>query len=107
MLINLISNALKFTQRGIIDVSFSFDEGTMILYGRVRDTGLGIKKENQDKLFKLFGKLDTGHRNINKTGIGLGLSICKRIIEACGGEIKLDKEYEDGASFSFFIKCPE
>ena len=53
----------------------------MILKGNIKDTGLGIKVQDSHRLFKLFGKINDGDsRNLNKTGIGLGLSICKKII---------------------------
>ena len=71
----------------------------------MKDTGLGIKEEDKNKLFSLFGKLECS-ANINTNGIGLGLNICKKIVSAFDGEIYLDKS-DVGASFSFTIKCVE
>ena len=70
----------------------------------MEDTGFGVKPENQDKLFTLFGKLDST-KKLNTKGIGLGLNICKKIVQACGGEIHYDKAYKDGACFEFDIQC--
>ena len=57
VLLNLISNALKFTQRGSITISVSYELATSMLKFVVKDTGVGIKPDDQQKLFKLFGKL--------------------------------------------------
>ena len=65
---------------------------------------MGIKKEDRDKLFKLFGKLDCT-KSINSTGIGLGLNICKQIVELIDGTIVLDENYREGTKFVFRIKC--
>ena len=76
-----------------------------MLLANIKDTGIGIKKEDQVKLFNLFSKVDSS-KNLNRTGIGLGLTICKKIVEFYGGSINLEKDYLLGASFSFSIKCP-
>ena len=91
VLINLIGNALKFTFTGYISVTVSIEKNDMgdeFLSFKVRDTGIGIKKEDRHKIFQMFGKLDAT-ANINTTGIGLGLSICKKIAEALDGTIYL------------------
>jgi signal transduction histidine kinase len=54
----------------------------------VEDTGIGIKEEDHDKLFKIFGKLDQ-RDNVNPTGIGLGLTICNKILNELGGELQI------------------
>ena len=59
----------------------------------VADSGIGIKKEDQEKLFKMFGKLEST-ASINTSGVGLGLSICKNIIEGMNGSIMLDTNYD-------------
>ena len=74
MLLNLLSNALKFTNRnGKINVIVDYNQQEELMF-QVTDTGLGIKDEDQGKLFKLFGSIKTN--KINTKGIGLGLVIC-------------------------------
>ena len=68
----------------------------------VKDTGIGIKEEDKDKLFTMFGKLEATAA-INTTGIGLGLSICKSIVDMLGGTIYLDEDNEVGTSIIFTI----
>ena len=76
VLLNLLQNALKFTFQGFIKVQVNYDNDIGFLNVSVQDSGIGIPEEDKEKLFKLFGKLEsTAH--INTTGIGLGLSICK------------------------------
>lgn len=65
----------------------------------ISDTGCGIKKENLDKLFMDFGKLDE-HSKINAQGTGLGLSICKKMIEKMGGKVTVDSIENVGTTFT-------
>ena len=65
----------------------------------ISDTGCGIKKENLDKLFMDFGKLDE-HSKINAQGTGLGLSICKKMIEKMGGTVTVDSVLGQGTTFT-------
>ena len=106
MLLNLQSNALKFTdQGGSVTVFYSLykkgDKSYVEL--QVRDTGQGIKKEDQKKLFKLFGFVTTTQER-NTRGIGLGLVISKQICEAFGGQIGFDSEWEKGSTFGYRIE---
>eukprot|EP00347_Sterkiella_histriomuscorum_P000376 403376099 len=80
ILLNLLQNSLKFTFQGYIKVIANYDESEQILLVSVQDTGIGIQKEDRAKLFQLFGKLEKTAQ-INTSGIGLGLSICKTIVE--------------------------
>ncbi len=97
VLINLITNANKFTMQGSIDFGYTLKEDE--LYFFVKDTGMGISKENQTKLFQRFSKL-----NNFAQGTGLGLSISKGIIEKMGGRIGLESEGEGfGCKFWFTI----
>lgn len=66
----------------------------------VQDTGIGIKEEDQDKLFKLFGQIQDDQM-LNKNGIGLGLTICKSIVEQFNGSISCESEYGTGTNFKF------
>lgn len=94
---NLISNALKFTEKGQIIFGFEEKENSKII-GFVKDTGIGIKKERQAEIFESFTKLDKFSQ-----GTGLGLSIVKSIIKTLGGAIWLESEYEKGSKFYFKI----
>ena len=70
------------------------------------DTGIGIKKEDMSKLFKLFGFLDTT-KELNTKGIGLGLHISKKICQAFGGDIFCESEWEKGTTFTLLIALDE
>jgi len=111
-LINILSNAVKFTKTGAVVLS----AWTEPLFGEdgkeayrlnfsVADTGQGIKKEELGQLFTEFQQLDT-HRDRNIEGTGLGLVISKRLIELMGGEITVGSVYGEGTTFSFYVVCP-
>jgi K+-sensing histidine kinase KdpD len=103
VLLNLLSNALKFTIEGAITVSTFYDRPHELLRTEVTDTGLGIKAEDQQKLFQLFGKLDDT-ASANPQGVGLGLTICQKLCAAMGGTLSLRSEYRRGSTFCFTIK---
>jgi Amt family ammonium transporter len=73
---------------------------------QVIDSGIGIKKEDMNKLFKLFGFLDTT-KELNTKGIGLGLHITKKICQALGGDIFCESEWEKGSTFTILIALDE
>ena len=73
----------------MVEVEISYDNLTQVLKGEVRDTGIGIKREDISKLFKLFGKM-TSTKDINRGGMGLGLTISKLILQELGGKIEVD-----------------
>jgi signal transduction histidine kinase len=88
-LINLIGNSLKFTFQGSITISAKIIEyGGYYLEMMVCDTGMGINPEDRGKVFQMFGKLEATSK-MNTSGVGLGLSICKQIVEELQGEIEL------------------
>jgi PAS domain S-box-containing protein len=102
VLANLLSNALKFTDRGgqiDVDVSLSGDRGIVIA---VRDSGVGIPAEELDGVFEMYRQLSTS-RQTRRQGTGLGLAICKKIVEAHGGRIWVESEEGKGASFFFSL----
>ena len=68
----------------------------------IEDTGLGIKKEDLQKLFKHFGKLKD-KKKINEKGTGLGLNISRRIVESMGGTINVESEYKKGTKFTMIV----
>ncbi len=100
---NLISNAFKFTQKGGIDVIFSVadkSETKVVFLVEVIDTGIGIKEEDQKRLFAKFSQLDNTSTR-NHEGTGLGLAISKELVELMGGEIGVKSEYNKGSKFWF------
>lgn len=98
ILTNFVTNAVKFTHQGHIRVGYRHEEGTLYLY--CEDTGLGIPKEKQKSVFERFVKLDEFVQ-----GTGMGLAICKSIVERCGGEIGVTSEGE-GKGSTFYIRIP-
>eukprot|EP01022_Parablepharisma_sp_SALTPOND_P007971 TRINITY_DN135000_c0_g1_i1.p1 TRINITY_DN135000_c0_g1~~TRINITY_DN135000_c0_g1_i1.p1 ORF type:complete len:668 (-),score=90.14 TRINITY_DN135000_c0_g1_i1:95-2098(-) len=104
ILLNLLGNALKFTFEGFVKVIVLYDPSNDHLITTVQDTGIGIKEEDVPKLFKLFGKLESSSSH-NVQGVGLGLSICKRLSESLGGFITVDSKEGVGSTFTFAIKA--
>ena len=104
VLLGLQANALKFTQKGtvktIIEIIKDERNGKKFLKISVIDTGIGIAKENQDKLFKLFGFVQD-NQQLNVNGIGLGLMISQQIVEKFGGNVNFESEEGKGSTFSF------
>eukprot|EP01022_Parablepharisma_sp_SALTPOND_P032996 TRINITY_DN88008_c1_g1_i1.p1 TRINITY_DN88008_c1_g1~~TRINITY_DN88008_c1_g1_i1.p1 ORF type:complete len:515 (-),score=34.86 TRINITY_DN88008_c1_g1_i1:491-2035(-) len=104
IVLNLLGNALKFTQHGQVAVSLSYSAGNDQLTTSVSDTGVGIKEGDIPKLFKLYGKIRENDE-INPTGVGLGLAICKNLTEYLGGEITVSSRYGEGSTFTFTVAC--
>jgi PAS domain S-box-containing protein len=107
ILLNLLSNAIKFTEQGEVTLTAEIVPGTRhsshsTLRISVADTGLGIKREDLDRLFQPFGQLDTGLTRQHE-GTGLGLAICKRLVERLGGTISVESEWGKGCTFQFTL----
>jgi signal transduction histidine kinase len=101
ILINLLNNAVKFTEQGEVRIACQVDDGWLVT--RVVDTGIGIKPEDIGKLFKPFRQIETGLTR-RYEGTGLGLSICRRLVEMLGGEIWAESEGEGkGSVFGFTL----
>jgi signal transduction histidine kinase len=101
VIMNLINNAIKFTDSGgVIEVELSSDIDHAMV--KIKDNGIGIKKEDLDRLFKPFQQLDSSYGR-KFGGSGLGLAICKRIITYHGGKIWAESEFGKGSSFQFII----
>lgn len=98
ILINLLTNANKFTKEGSITLSFNVDNKKRRLLFAVKDTGCGIPPEKRSAIFERFTKL-----NAYAQGFGLGLSICRIAVERLGGKIWVDPDYNKGACFRFYI----
>lgn len=99
IILNLTNNAIKYTEKGGIDIHISFERDESRLVIQIRDTGVGIRREDMDKLFSSFQRLDeTKNRNIE--GTGLGLNITKQLIEMMGGTINVESEYGRGSVFT-------
>jgi two-component system sensor histidine kinase/response regulator len=103
VLINLLGNAVKFTERGEIRLSGELVERTgdkVKLRFSVKDTGIGMTKEQSNRLFQAFSQADTSTSR-KYGGTGLGLAISKRLVELMGGSIWVDSEPGTGSTFSF------
>ena len=102
---NLVGNAIKFTAEGGISVrieSSAKPNGRLLLDCEVSDTGIGIPEEEQQRIFEMFGQ--TGPSVARRFGgAGLGLAICRKLVEAMGGEISVKSAPGKGASFQFTI----
>lgn len=103
VLINLVGNAVKFTEKGRIAIHVSRDSASPSLFHwKISDTGVGIAKENQHKL---FGNFIQANASISRRygGSGLGLMISKNLIEMMGGKIALESQLGEGSTFSFSL----
>jgi PAS domain S-box-containing protein len=101
ILYNLINNAIKFTpQGGRVTLHIESDNENILF--KIIDTGEGISKENQKKLFKVFGQLDTANSR-KYAGTGLGLAIVKKLVEVHRGVVWVESEIDRGSTFAFQI----
>lgn len=101
ILINYANNAVKFTEKGEITISVKLKEyrgDDILLYMAVKDTGIGLAKEQQEKLFQSFQQADSSTTR-KFGGTGLGLAICKRISELMGGQVGVESELGKGSTF--------
>ena len=104
IIINLLENAVKYTDEGFVElgVEKAAENGDTFLKIAVADSGIGIGKEEQDKIFESFERGNTA-RNSRKDGIGLGLDIAKQLAEAMGGSLCLISEVTKGSTFTVRI----
>ena len=104
ILMNLVSNALKFTKNGqvIVSADLASQEGTMnFITFKVKDNGIGIAKDDQEKIFEKFVQIERKEEDYQ--GTGLGLSIVKRLIELFNSDIHLESQENVGTTFTFTI----
>jgi CheY-like chemotaxis protein len=95
-----MDNAVKFTLEGSVELSYAREEENLIL--RIKDTGIGIKKENLLRIFEEFRQEIDGHHRPFE-GLGVGLTLAKEVIERMGGNISVKSEKGIGSEFSFTI----
>ncbi|WP_348810690.1 hybrid sensor histidine kinase/response regulator [Flavobacterium maritimum] len=106
VLMNLVSNALKFTHKGEVFVqirSEKADGENLRIYFEVKDSGIGIPKDKLSRLFKDFSQVDSSTTR-KYGGTGLGLAISERLVKLMGGEVSVNSEEGGGTAFGFFIK---
>jgi len=102
---NLLSNAVKFTQSGEVILIISRIEENIFRF-EVKDTGIGLKREEQKKIFNAFSQAD-GSTTRDYGGTGLGLTISKQLVELMGGRIWVESRYGVGSSFIFELELEE
>ncbi len=100
ILINLVNNAIKFTEKGTVKIICRRQDSRIEV--QVTDTGIGIRNEDMGNLFKPFQQLDTGTSR-RFEGTGLGLSICKRILDMLGGTIRVKSQFGKYTTFIFTL----
>ncbi|GGC77247.1 ATP-binding protein [Vreelandella lutescens] len=105
VMMNLINNALKFTEEGFVKFHASPGSGNRLLF-EVYDTGCGIAAADQERLFSAFSQVDTSISRRHE-GTGLGLAICKRLVHAMEGDIGVTSDVGIGSRFWFSVTLPE
>jgi len=106
VLVNLIGNSIKFTELGEIFIYVeeeSQEDATTCLHFTVKDTGVGVQAEKQDKIFEAFTQAD-GSMARKYGGTGLGLTICARLVKAMGGDIWVESRHGQGSTFHFRVR---
>ncbi|MFM2087388.1 MAG: hypothetical protein RLZZ237_2257, partial [Pseudomonadota bacterium] len=104
ILINLLNNAIKFTEQGSVRISLAQreEDGAQITEMSIADSGAGIKEEDQAKLFQAFSQLDsTSTRHVE--GAGLGLYLCQNLASAIGGTLLFHSDYGSGSTFTLSL----
>jgi two-component system, OmpR family, aerobic respiration control sensor histidine kinase ArcB len=105
ILLELVTNALRFTQQGNINIEVELkkcETQQAVIEIKVSDTGMGISKDKQDEIFTRFTRLTPAHQGIYK-GLGLGLSIVKQFVDDLGGEIYVESQLKQGTIFTCLI----
>ncbi len=106
VLINLINNALKFTEKGFVEITWEKNNDNRTVIFSVKDTGIGMTEEQKEIVFKRFTKLENERQKLYR-GAGLGLAISKNIITLLGGKIWLESQLKKGTTFYFTIPINE
>lgn len=106
IIINILTNAVKYTPEGKVMLTVSgkkVSEDSVQLYVSVKDTGIGIKEEDRERLFKSFQRVEET-RNRNIEGTGLGLSITMRLLNLMGSRLEVQSTYGEGSDFYFYLE---
>ncbi len=98
--VNLAGNAVKFTEQGSVEIG-AYSDGSVVTFF-VRDTGIGIPRETRETIFQEFRQGDSSLGRLHG-GIGLGLSLSRRLIELHGGSIEVESDADKGSTFTFTI----
>ena len=102
IIINLLSNAVKFTEIGYVKLNIAYDEANHTLISSIKDTGIGIEKEDMEKLFLPFSQINPSTTR-KFGGAGLGLVICRKLAEMMDGNISAISEPDAGSKFTFVV----
>ena len=103
---NILTNAVKYTERGSVTMRFGWEktgENEICLCIAVKDTGIGIKEKDMEKLFHAFERIEE-ERNRSIEGTGLGMNITQRLLELMGSQLEVKSKYGQGSEFSFKVK---
>ena len=103
ILTNILSNALKYTPDGHVEF-YTWISDDNILHTSIHDTGIGIRNDDLEKLFRPFEQLDL-RKNTNIVGTGLGLAICRRLCDLMDGKLSVESAYGAGTTFTVDIPC--
>lgn len=108
IIINLVNNAIKFTARGSIrvDAKYSGDSGEKCVHVSVKDSGVGIRPEDQAKLFAAFARVNIAGQPLQE-GTGLGLHLSRKLTDLLGGKITLQSEYGVGSTFTVILPAAQ
>nr|MCR5784669.1 response regulator [Eubacterium sp.] len=104
-LTNILTNAVKYTEKGSVSLNVTgraLEDGKFLIEAIVKDTGIGIKKDDLDKLFDAFQRVDE-KKNRSIEGTGLGLAITQQIVSLMGGDIRVESTYGKGSTFTISI----
>jgi signal transduction histidine kinase len=104
ILFNLLGNAIKFTEHGLIEVSAE-QEGRLVRV-HIKDTGIGIPPAQLETIFEKFTQADDSERRA-RDGAGLGLTIAQRLVTLMGGQLMLQSKQHQGSTFSFTLPLQE
>ena len=106
VILNILTNAVKYTEEGSVTMDIGYekvDDSSVNLLVSVTDTGIGIREEDMDKLFRRFERIEES-RNKNIEGTGLGMNIVQRLLALMGSELGVESVYGEGSRFSFAVR---
>jgi signal transduction histidine kinase len=102
IILNLLSNALKFTPTGSVSIRLDYEPGKEWISVAVADTGIGISEDNQKTIFEAFQQADSSYAR-RTGGTGLGLTICRRLASILDGQITLVSKLGEGSTFTLVL----